>query len=146
MGWMAVELPAIAYEFWCNIKDTKPVKSILGSSTAIQPIEKPDEPIAKQSDQAKGNIKPYYFTRFESYATIEIDGKCYMTPRDFLDSIIFSDEGSKTIARRRKVSPQEHNYMLHIVPRIYDETTVREALSSNPQLFRSLGAHGIISY
>ena len=32
------------------------------------------------------------------------------------------------------------------VPRIYSKMTVNEALSENPQLLRSLGAHGIISY
>ena len=53
--------------------------------------------------------------RFESYATIEINGKYYMTPRDFLDSVIYSGEDTKrTKIRRRKVSPQEHGYMLHI--------------------------------
>ena len=37
-----------------------------------------------------------------------------MTPRDFLDSVIFSDQEFKANVRRRKVYPQEHGYMLHI--------------------------------
>ena len=101
-----------------------------------------------------------------------------MTPRDFLDSVIYSDQDFKSNMRRRKVSSQELGKMLHNgkfftemcssfdiigqsvldveiltnelflfqVPRIYSEMTVNEALSENPQLFRSLGAHGIISY
>ena len=102
-----------------------------------------------------------------------------MTPRDFLDSVIYSDQAFKSNMRRRKVSSQELGKMLHNgklftkmyspfdiigksvskaveilinelflfqVPRIYSEMTVNEALSENPQLFRSLGAHGIISY
>ena len=100
-----------------------------------------------------------------------------MTPRDFLDSVIYSDQAFKSNMRRRKVSSQELGKMLHNgklftkmyspfdiiihrkaveilinelflfqVPRIYSEMTVNEALSENPQLLRSLGAHGIISY
>ena len=98
-----------------------------------------------------------------------------MTPRDFLDSVIYSDQAFKSNMRRRKVTSQELGKMLHNgkfftkmcssvdiirkdaeiltnelflfqVPRIYSEMTVNEALSENPQLFRSLGAHGIISY
>ena len=107
---------------------------------------------------------------------MEYENKYYMTPRDFLDSVIYSDQDFKSNMRRRKVSSQELGKMLHNgkfftkmcssfdiiirkaveiltnelflfqVPRIYSEMTVNEALSENPQLFRSLGAHGIISY
>ena len=52
--------------------------------------------------------------RFESYATIEVDGKFYMTPRDFMDSVIYADQENKGRVRRRKVTSEEVGYMLHI--------------------------------
>ena len=55
----------------------------------------------------------FYF-RFESYATIEVDGKFFMTPRDFMDSVIYADHENKGRVRRRKISPAEVGYMLHI--------------------------------
>ena len=36
-----------------------------------------------------------------------------MTPRDFLDSVIYSDQAFKSNMRRRKVSSQELGKMLH---------------------------------
>ena len=36
-----------------------------------------------------------------------------MTPRDFLDSVIYSDQDFKSNMRRRKVSSQELDKMLH---------------------------------
>ena len=36
-----------------------------------------------------------------------------MTPRDFLDSVIYSDQDFKSNMRRRKVSSQELGKMLH---------------------------------
>ena len=47
---------------------------------------------------------------------------------------------------RKAVEILTNELFLFQVPRIYSEMTVNEALSENPQLFRSLGAHGIISY
>ena len=47
---------------------------------------------------------------------------------------------------RKAVEIITNELFLFQVPRIYSEMTVNEALSENPQLFRSLGAHGIISY
>ena len=59
-------------------------------------------------------LESFIYFRFESYATLEYDGKFYMTPRDFLDSVINSEHDFKTKIRRRKVSPQEVGYMLRI--------------------------------
>ena len=37
-----------------------------------------------------------------------------MTPRDFMDSVIYADDDHTRRARRRKISPEEVGYMLHI--------------------------------
>ena len=44
---------------------------------------------------------------------MEYENKYYMTPRDFLDSVIYSDQDFKSNMRRRKVSSQELGKMLH---------------------------------
>ena len=37
-----------------------------------------------------------------------------MTPRDFMDSVIYAEQENKGRVRRRKISPEEVGYMLHI--------------------------------
>ena len=52
--------------------------------------------------------------RFELFASLDIGGQCFMTPRDFLDSVIRTgDTESNSRIRRRKLSQKEVGMMLH---------------------------------
>ena len=43
--------------------------------------------LKKQSRKGRRSSR---HTRFEEFASIEVNGKCYMTPKDFLDEVTFS--------------------------------------------------------
>ena len=59
----AVIAAAIAYEFWSNIKDTTPVKTIIGSSTGIKSIENTNQ-AENENDQTNVRVKSYYLKRY----------------------------------------------------------------------------------
>jgi hypothetical protein len=60
----AVLAAAICYEFWSNIKDTAPVKKIIGSSKGIELVETINKAANNQSDQANAKVKSYYLKRY----------------------------------------------------------------------------------
>ena len=54
---------AVAYEIWSNVKDMKPFKSAIGSTSAIRPSHN----IGNENDnkdQVNDTEKPYYLKRF----------------------------------------------------------------------------------
>ncbi|XP_066584516.1 calcium uptake protein 3, mitochondrial isoform X3 [Prorops nasuta] len=73
--------------------------------------------------------------RFIKFASVEFDGQLYMTPQDFLESIVESEPRPRL--KRRCLSEKELEVMKNAVP------TLRQ---SSPHMFRNLRDKGIISY
>ncbi|KAJ6662317.1 hypothetical protein lerEdw1_012481, partial [Lerista edwardsae] len=72
--------------------------------------------------------------RFMQFASLEYEGEYYMTPRDFLFSVMFDKSGRKTLAK--KLTKKEVDTAL---------TNVAKA-KPGPTFFRDLGDKGLISY
>ncbi|XP_037823367.1 calcium uptake protein 3, mitochondrial isoform X6 [Lucilia sericata] len=73
--------------------------------------------------------------RFIKFSSVEYDGQLYMTPQDFLDSVV--EQEPRPRLKRRILTDQE-------VTKIKDETPPLKKGSN--QLFRTLRDKGIISY
>ncbi|KAM7360854.1 mitochondrial calcium uptake 3 isoform 4-T4 [Cochliomyia hominivorax] len=73
--------------------------------------------------------------RFIKFSSVEYDGQLYMTPQDFLDSVV--EQEPRPRLKRRILTDQE-------VAKIKDETPPLKKGSN--QLFRTLRDKGIISY
>ena len=54
---------AVAYEIWSNVKDMKPFKSVIGSTSAIRPSNNIGNE-KDNKDQTNNTEKPYYLKRF----------------------------------------------------------------------------------
>ncbi|KAG8452895.1 hypothetical protein GDO86_004625 [Hymenochirus boettgeri] len=72
--------------------------------------------------------------RFMQFASLEYEGEHYMTPRDFLFSVMFEQMERKTIARSLK--KQDVDAVL----------TQATKVKPGPHFFRDLGDKGMISY
>jgi len=85
-------------------------------------------------DEKKRELAPRE-KRFTKFSSVEFDGQVYMTPQDFLDSVVESEP--KPRLKRRKLTEQEVDTIRVSTPSI---------LSNDSNLFRSLGWKGLISY
>ncbi|XP_066477326.1 calcium uptake protein 2, mitochondrial [Tiliqua scincoides] len=72
--------------------------------------------------------------RFMQFASLEYEGEYYMTPRDFLFSVMFDKSGRKTLAK--KLTKKEVDTALASVAKA----------KPGPTFFRDLGDKGLISY
>merc|ERR1711953_162214 len=79
-------------------------------------------------------------SRFESFATIQVDGQSFMTPADFLEAV--TEAAPRKSAYKKSYSREE------IIKRLNEHThTIGEKhIEGDTQFFRKLGQHGIISY
>ncbi|XP_055636429.1 calcium uptake protein 3, mitochondrial [Toxorhynchites rutilus septentrionalis] len=73
--------------------------------------------------------------RFIKFASVEFDGQIYMTPQDFLESVV--EQEPRPRLKRKSLTPEE-------IQKLKDNTPQLKHGSS--QLFRSLRDRGIISY
>ncbi|XP_035724446.1 calcium uptake protein 3, mitochondrial-like isoform X1 [Vespa mandarinia] len=73
--------------------------------------------------------------RFIKFASVEYDGQLYMTPQDFLDSVVESEPRPRL--KRRVLSDKELEVMGNAIPSLRH---------GSPHMFRSLRDKGIISY
>eukprot|EP00095_Tigriopus_kingsejongensis_P003453 maker-scaffold13_size735724-snap-gene-1.14 protein:Tk03453 transcript:maker-scaffold13_size735724-snap-gene-1.14-mRNA-1 annotation:"calcium uptake protein mitochondrial isoform x2" len=73
--------------------------------------------------------------RFIKFASVEYDGQIYMTPQDFLESVVEGEPRPRF--KRKSLSGSEVEALVGKVPRIN---------KNNEQFFRSLGNRGIISF
>eukprot|EP00095_Tigriopus_kingsejongensis_P005270 maker-scaffold464_size163657-snap-gene-0.29 protein:Tk05270 transcript:maker-scaffold464_size163657-snap-gene-0.29-mRNA-1 annotation:"hypothetical protein TcasGA2_TC001761" len=80
--------------------------------------------------------------RFRAFASIEIDGEPFMTPRDFLDAMI--QERPKPRIKSKLVPPENLTAILDSTPGI--QTCVNLLNSEDPFLLRRLGERGIFSF
>ncbi|XP_042315243.1 calcium uptake protein 2, mitochondrial isoform X2 [Sceloporus undulatus] len=72
--------------------------------------------------------------RFMEFASLEYEGEYYMSPRDFLFSVMFDKSGRKTLAK--KLTKKEIDSALANVAKA----------KPGPTFFRDLGDKGLISY
>ncbi|XP_060823752.1 calcium uptake protein 3, mitochondrial isoform X1 [Bombus pascuorum] len=73
--------------------------------------------------------------RFIKFASVEYDGQLYMTPQDFLDSVVESEPRPRL--KRRELTDMELDVMRNSIPSLHH---------GNPHMFRNLRDKGIISY
>lgn len=69
--------------------------------------------------------------RFIKFASVEFDGQLYMTPQDFLDSVV--EQEPRPRLKRRSLAPQD-------IGQIKDQTPALK--NGSPSLFRSLRDKG----
>ncbi|XP_029043281.1 calcium uptake protein 3, mitochondrial isoform X4 [Osmia bicornis bicornis] len=90
----------------------------------------------KREDEAQKAVKlTMRERRFIKFASVEYDGQLYMTPQDFLDSIIEAEPRPRL--KRRVLADKELEVMRNSIP------SLRQG---NPHMFRNLRDKGIISY
>ncbi|XP_071875903.1 calcium uptake protein 3, mitochondrial-like isoform X3 [Bombus fervidus] len=73
--------------------------------------------------------------RFIKFASVEYDGQLYMTPQDFLDSVVETEPRPRL--KRRELTDMELDVMRNSIPSLRH---------GNPHMFRNLRDKGIISY
>uniref|UniRef100_U5ER98 Putative mitochondrial aspartate/glutamate carrier protein n=1 Tax=Corethrella appendiculata TaxID=1370023 RepID=U5ER98_9DIPT len=73
--------------------------------------------------------------RFIKFASVEFNGQIYMTPQDFLESVV--EQESRPRLKRRSLTQNEVNQLKEFTPSLK---------YGSSQLFRSLRDKGIISY
>ena len=73
--------------------------------------------------------------RFTKFSSVEYDGQIYMTPQDFLESVIEAEP--KPRLKRRNLTAEDLTSLKYNTPGI---------VSSCDSMFRNLGNKGIISY
>lgn len=69
--------------------------------------------------------------RFIKFASVDFDGQLYMTPQDFLDSVV--EQEPRPRLKRKALSPQDINQMKDATPALKNGST---------SLFRSLRDKG----
>ncbi|VDN02205.1 unnamed protein product [Thelazia callipaeda] len=122
------------------LKYSRRMCSVVIASAATTSIIVPVACKANESKAFEKNIEldqklNKYEMKFLQFASVEYDGIVYMTPADFLDSMVLD-------------MPKGHVYR-----RVLSEDSLNKALSRTPKfsidnksLFRELDRHGIISY
>ncbi|XP_053165515.1 calcium uptake protein 2, mitochondrial [Hemicordylus capensis] len=109
------------YRRWSRQKGTGGVMTVVLAAQK----EDDEEMVEKLSIRKK---------RFMQFASMEYEGEYYMTPRDFLFSVMFDKSGRKTLAK--KLTKKEVDSALANVVKA----------KPGPTFFRDLGDKGLISY
>ena len=73
--------------------------------------------------------------RFLKFASVEYNGQIYMTPQDFLDSVVEGEPRPRF--KRKKLSDVDVKTMMRRMPKLH---------RNNEKFFRGLGSKGIISF
>jgi len=73
--------------------------------------------------------------RFIKFASVEFDGQIYMTPQDFLESVVEGEPRPRF--KRKKLTEAEVKDMMRRMPKLH---------RNNENFFRGLGSKGIISF
>ncbi|XP_031621307.1 calcium uptake protein 3, mitochondrial isoform X4 [Contarinia nasturtii] len=89
----------------------------------------------KLKDEEKGVKLTSRERRFIKFASVEFDGQLYMTPQDFLDSVV--EQEARPRLKRRTLTLDDVNRIKDVTP------TLKKGSSS---MFRNLRDKGIISY
>jgi hypothetical protein len=73
--------------------------------------------------------------RFIKFSSVEHDGQIYMTPQDFLESVVEGEPRPRF--KRKKLTEEEVKDMMRRLPKLH---------KNNEMFFRGLGNRGLISY
>jgi len=101
-------------------------------------------PAAGSIDGPEGTVHartPRSLDRFRQFSSVELAGVCYMTPSDFLDSVIHNHPRPRQ--RRKVLSHAELEEYLRQTPRIR-QMNLTDGTKSD--LFKNLGKCGVIAY
>ncbi|KAB0801321.1 hypothetical protein PPYR_05675 [Photinus pyralis] len=95
--------------------------------------------LAYQPKNAEEGVRAVRLTsrerRFIRFASVEFDGQLYMTPQDFLESVVEADPRPRL--KRKMLTTSDMEYMKGHTPSLNQ---------GSPRLFRNLRDKGIISY
>lgn len=100
----------------------------------------PNPVITAFAKEAKKDAKTMELSReerFRMFASLEFEGQAYMTPRDFLDSIVKAEPRRRI--GRTVLSKHDISELLAIIPK-------RTGMDSSSQFFGKLQDRGLISY
>jgi len=94
----------------------------------------------KKDEETKEKRVRKMESRFESFATIQVDGQCFMTPADFLEAV--TEAAPRKSAYKKSFSRDE------VLKRLRDTTpiTPNSDIKNDTEFFRKLGQNGIISF
>ncbi|XP_076234338.1 calcium uptake protein 3, mitochondrial-like isoform X2 [Calliopsis andreniformis] len=92
--------------------------------------------LGKRDDETQKAVKlTMRERRFIKFASVEYDGQLYMTPQDFLDSVVEPEPRPRL--KRRVLTDKELEVMRNSIPLLHH---------GSPHMFRNLRDKGIISY
>ncbi|CAL7951364.1 unnamed protein product [Xylocopa violacea] len=135
-----------SYNSCRSISDVKKWRNSTGLFAAVSialllgyKYSQPDKVHAKarkKDDEAQKAVKlTMRERRFIKFASVEYDGQLYMTPQDFLDSVVEPEPRPRL--KRRVLTDKELEVMRNSIPALHH---------GNPHMFRNLRDKGIISY
>ncbi|CAK9833749.1 Calcium uptake protein 3, mitochondrial [Anthophora retusa] len=135
-----------SYPSWRGNSEVKKWRNHTGLFTAVSialfvgyKYLRPDMVYAKSRKKEDETQKAIKLTtrerRFIKFASVEYDGQLYMTPQDFLDSVVEPEPRPRL--KRRVLTDKELDVTRNSIP------SLRHA---NPHMFRNLRDKGIISY
>jgi len=122
-------------------------RALMIAPVAFTAASVPNQPLRSFSVQAKSKdedssakrIKKMY-DRFQTFATIQIDEQCFMTPADFLEAV--TEANPRKSAFKKSFSRDE------ILTKLKASTpnTANSEIKGDTSFFRKLGRNGLISY
>ncbi|XP_017886901.2 calcium uptake protein 3, mitochondrial isoform X2 [Ceratina calcarata] len=135
-----------SYNSWCSGREVKKWRNNAGLVAAVSiaflvgyKYSRPDMVHAKARKKEEEGQKAVKLTmrerRFIKFASVEYDGQLYMTPQDFLDSVIEAEPRPRL--KRRVLTDKELEVMRNSIPPLRH---------GSPHMFRNLRDKGIISY
>ena len=90
------------------------------------------QPLAAEHEKRKLTARE---KRFIKFASVEYDGQIYMTPQDFLESVVEGEPRPRF--KRKRCTDLEVKDMMRRMPKLH---------KNNDNFFRGLGNKGLISY
>ena len=94
---------------------------------------------ASKSENSDKRIRKMY-DRFQTFATIQINEQCFMTPADFLEAVTEANPRKSAF----KTSYSREEMLKHL--KATTPTTANADIEGDTNFFRRLGRNGLISY
>ena len=115
--------------------------AVLGftAATEVRPEPRRVEAKASKSENSDKRVRKMY-DRFQTFATIQINEQCFMTPADFLEAVTEANPRKSAF----KTSYSREEMLKHL--KATTPTTANADIAGDTNFFRRLGRNGLISY
>jgi len=107
--------------------------------TEVRPEPRRVEAKASKSENSDKRVRKMY-DRFQTFATIQINEQCFMTPADFLEAVTEANPRKSAF----KTSYSREEMLKHL--KATTPTTANADIAGDTNFFRRLGRNGLISY